>query len=154
MNAKEWIYRLPSWGYKEVSAPKNGGKYVGVATGGTHGHVLWFEFDNTITEYNYASLGNFGVRSINLSEYRWYEIKAPASTPEKKPEYNKKTNKVSYTYKSGDTFGQVICDLGLTTEHGLWGEDGDVAYYTKQLHDQGIYGNIPIGTTIKLTPRA
>lgn len=154
MNAKEWIYRLPSWGYKEVSAPRNGGKYIGVATGGTYGHVVNFEFDTTITEYNYASAGNFGVRSINLSEYRWYEIKAPvAPTPEKKPEYNKRTNKVSYTYKTGDTFGQVILDLGLATGHGLWGDDGDVAFYTRQLHEQGIYGNIPIGTTIKLTPR-
>lgn len=60
---------------------------------------------------------------------------------------------VSYTYKKGDTFGQVILDLGLNTSHGLWGADGDVAYYTEQLHKQGIYGNIPIGTTIYLTPR-
>ena len=50
---------------------------------------------------------------------------------------------VEYTYKAGDTFGQVINDLGLRTWHGLWGPDGDVAYYTAQL---GITGNIPIGT--------
>ena len=67
------------------------------------------------------------------------------------PKPPKKT--VSYTYKKGDTFGQVILDLGLNTSHGLWGADGDVNYYTEQLHEQGIYGNIPIGTTIYLTPR-
>ncbi len=73
----------------------------------------------------------------------------PVPTPAPKPP--KKT--VKYTYKKGDTFGQVILDLGLNTTHGLWGADGDVAYYTKQLNEQGIFGNIPIGTTIYLTPR-
>lgn len=60
---------------------------------------------------------------------------------------------IEYIYKAGDTFGQVIVNLGLKTSHGLWGTDGDVAYYTKQLNEQGIYGNIPIGATIKLTRR-
>ena len=72
----------------------------------------------------------------------------PTSTPQTAP-----SNEVSYTYKSGDTFGQVILNLGLQTNHGLWGEDGDVAFYTNQLHEQGIYGNIPVGTTIKLRRR-
>lgn len=150
MNAREWINRLPEWGYKEVSRPQNGGKYIGVLTGGTYGHVYWFEFDTTISEYNYASLGNYGVRSVNLAEARWFEIQAP-TTPTPTPTPSKK--EVKYTYKAGDTFGQVILDLGLNTDHGLWGEDGDVAYYTAQLHNQGIYGNIPIGTTITLKPR-
>ena len=72
----------------------------------------------------------------------------PTSTPQTAP-----NNEVSYTYKYGDTFGQVILNLGLQTNHGLWGEDGDVAFYTNQLHEQGIYGNIPVGTTIKLRRR-
>lgn len=50
-------------------------------------------------------------------------------------------------------FGQKLVDLGLATDNGLWGENGDVAYYTKQLNDQGIYGNLPIGKTIRLTRR-
>ena len=155
MNAKEWIYRLPSWGYNEVSAPKNGGKYVGVSQSGTYGHVVWFEFDSTISEYNFNNLGDFGVRTANLGYYRWFEIEAPGNpeptpTPEPTPA---PSDKVEYTYKPGDTFGQVICNLGLKTSHGLWGPNGDVAYYTEQLHQQGIYGNIPVGTTIVLTPR-
>ena len=149
MNAKEWIYRLPSWGYNKVDLPQNTGKYVGVSTKGQYGHVVWFEFDNTISEYNYSSVGNYDIRAIDLNQYIWYEIKAPVTpTPTPTP-----TKKVTYTYKSGDTFGQVICDLGLKTSHGLWGKDGDVNYYTEQLHQQGIYGNIPVGTTITLTPR-
>lgn len=67
--------------------------------------------------------------------------------------YDANTQTYYYTYKPGDTFGQVIKDLGLESGNGLWGENGDVAYYTKQLNDQGITGNIPIGTTIKLKHR-
>ena len=59
-------------------------------------------------------------------------------------------DKVLYTYQEGDTFGQVILDLGLASGHGLWGPDGDVAYYTNQL---GITGNIPVGTQLVFTRR-
>lgn len=65
---------------------------------------------------------------------------------------------IEYTYKAGDTFGQVIKDLGLESGNGLWGNNGDVNYYTQQLIDQGLWGNgmagnIPIGTTIRLKKR-
>lgn len=64
---------------------------------------------------------------------------------------------IEYTYKPGDTFGQVLVDLGLATDKGLWGDDGDVAFYDKQLWAQGapdpVTGNIPVGTTIKLRRR-
>lgn len=60
---------------------------------------------------------------------------------------------VEYTYKPGDTFGQVILDLGINTDKGLWGSGGDVEYYTKQLREQGIPGMVPIGTTIRLKKR-
>lgn len=66
------------------------------------------------------------------------------------------TETVTYTYKPGDNFGQVILDLGLMTDNGLWGTNGDVAYYTQQLVDQGVLdsnGNIPVGTMIKLQRR-
>lgn len=81
------------------------------------------------------------------------EMKNGAPT---QPESDEDT--VEYTYKPGDTFGQVILDLGLNTDNGLWGDNGDVNYYTQQLVDQGIWEdnqphNIPIGTTIKLRRR-
>lgn len=60
---------------------------------------------------------------------------------------------IEYIYKRGDTFGQVIKDLGLKTDKGLWGSDGDVAYYTKQLREQGIPGMVPIGKKIRLKRR-
>lgn len=65
-------------------------------------------------------------------------------------------NVVEYTYKPGDTFGQVIKNLGLDTDAGLWGPNGDVAFYTQQLSETGKLdsrGNIPVGTRIKLLRR-
>ncbi len=99
---------------------------------------------------------NFNVINMGMStfigafRYKAWKKVEPAPQPEPQPG---KKGYVTYTYKAGDTFGQVICNLGLKTSHGLWGPDGDVEYYSGQLHEQGIYGNIPIGTTIKLTPR-
>lgn len=158
MNAKYWVQRLAENGYtKVVDRPVNGGKYVGVSDKGEYGHVNWFEGGSTISEYNYLVRGGFSVRNIDLSAYKWVEIKAPAipapapATPDKKP--TKKDPAIYYTYQQGDTFGQVIVDLGLKTSHGLWGADGDVIYYTNQLRAQGITGNIPVGKQIKLTPR-
>ena len=77
-------------------------------------------------------------------------------TPPTTPTPPTPTKKVKYVYKQGDTFGQVICDLGLKTSHGLWGPDGDVAYYTRQLEAQGALdknGNVIVGREIVLTPR-
>lgn len=53
-------------------------------------------------------------------------------------------------------FGQKILDLGLATDKGLWGADGDVQFYTKQLYEQGAVdrnGNLKIGVPIKLRRR-
>lgn len=84
---------------------------------------------------------------------------------------NKTNNSGSVTEESSDTvtftlprandpeyggFAQKIIDLGLATDKGLWGSDGDVAFYTQQLYDQGALdanGNLKIGTPIKLKRR-
>lgn len=152
MNARYWVQRLAENGYtKVVDLPQNGGKYVGVSEAGTYGHVVWYEVDNVISEYNYLQRGCFSTRTINLSAYKWVEIQAPATSAQTaldSASTSKKT--VSYTYQKGDTFGAVITKLGLKTSRGLWGPDGDVNYYTSQL---GITGNIPVGTKLKFTPR-
>ena len=75
----------------------------------------------------------------------------PEPTPTPEPE------KVWYTYKQGDTFGQVLKDLGLDEGH-LWGDDGTVAYYTNQLWSTqpdvfDSNGNIKIGVPFYLIPR-
>ena len=63
------------------------------------------------------------------------------------------TDVIEYIYAPGDTFGRVLMKTGLSDGRNLWGPDGDVAYYAKQLNDQGISGNIPVGTKIKLKKR-
>lgn len=126
-------------------------------TNGECGHVAMYyngKFFGQNQGATNPAVGNpFNLMSLSLNGcagfYRPNIYDQPI--PPVPPKPPKKT--VSYTYKKGDTFGQVILNLGLNTSHGLWGADGDVQYYTEQLHEQGIYGNIPIGTTIYLTPR-
>ena len=126
-------------------------------TSGEFGHVAMYYNGKFFGQNQGASNGAIGtpfnLMSLSLNGCAGYYrpniyVEPIPPVPPKPPK-----KKVSYTYKKGDTFGQVILDLGLNTSHGLWGADGDVAYYTEQLHQQGIYGNIPIGTTIYLTPR-
>ena len=89
---------------------------------------------------------------------RSWIVPEPAPAPEPTPA---PSNTVSYTYVKGDYFSKVIQKLGLATANGLWGANGDVAYYNKQLENQGLvvykygkyWGNIPIGTTITLDRR-
>lgn len=79
MNAKNWVNRLPENGYRQVSAPVAGGKYVGILTSGTYGHACWWESGNTVSEYNYSVSHGYGVRTITLAQYLWFEIVAPAA---------------------------------------------------------------------------
>ena len=63
---------------------------------------------------------------------------------------------IEFTYNPGDTFGQKILDLGIATNNGLWGNNGDVAYYTQQLIDGGYLdgnGNVKLGVPIRLKKR-
>lgn len=96
---------------------------------------------------------------------------AAAKTEEDKAGANKSTSKKDAEKTTDDTvtftlprandpnyrgFGQKIVDLGLATDKGLWGSDGDVQFYTKQLYDQGALdanGNLKIGVPIKLKKR-
>lgn len=53
-------------------------------------------------------------------------------------------------------FGAKLQELGLATDKGLWGSDGDVVFYNKQLYDQGALdsrGNLKIGVPITLRRR-
>lgn len=66
------------------------------------------------------------------------------------------TDVITYTYKPGDTFGQVLLNLGLSDGSHLWGQGGDVEYYTQQLVDQNMLdsrGNVKLGVPFKLRRR-
>lgn len=76
----------------------------------------------------------------------------PQPTPEPEPD-----NRVYYTYKEGDNFGNVLKKLGLD-EGNLWGVNGTVNYYTDQLwnNEPDVFdenGNIKIGYEFYLIPR-
>lgn len=76
---------------------------------------------------------------------------APAPTPAPQPQ----DNKVTYTYVKGDYFSKVLVRLGLD-EGKLWGKNGTVNYYTKQLIEQNVLdkrGNVKIGVPFTLIKR-
>ena len=137
----------------------------GIWNNGAYGHVAmyyqgkWLGQNQGAADGNVGNVANLmGLSLTGLVGYfrpNIYNTVKPAPAPAPVPEQPKPTadNVVNYTYKQGDTFGQVIKNLGLATSHGLWGDDGDVAYYNQQLHEQGIWGNVPVGSTIKLVKR-
>lgn len=142
-----------------------------IFSGGTYGHV-----GMALGGYNngYVALlgtnqggaacrgGGSATNIINMSLRGFVGAFRPKSyihvdpTPTPAPE-----GTVQYTYVKGDNFGSVVLRLGLGTSYGLWGPNGDVAFYNQQLLAQGIVvladgrivGNIPIGTTITLERR-
>lgn len=103
----------------------------------------------------FRRLGTGTIRKpANIAPGNGSSSDGPADAPAKSNKDEGET--VSFKYEPGDSFGQKIIDLGLATDNGLWGEDGDIAYYTRQLRDQGAldsYGNIILGKSWKLKKR-
>lgn len=121
MNAKNWIYRLPSWGFSQVAVPLKGGKYVGVNPNGAYGHVIWFEDvvnDTTvsISEYNYDYLGNYNTRNVSVSGYVWFQVAAPPATPAPNPDPTPVPDNPSGDIQVGDTV--VASGVGTADSYG------------------------------------
>lgn len=151
-----WLVK--NYGFKYIETPVEGA----IGSGGwntTYGHTAMYLYStgaNTamVNDANYKPL-TVATHNMNISGWVWVvpgdytpaPKPTPTPTPAPKPTVDENGN-VSYTYKKGDTFGQVLVDLGLD-EGNLWG-DGTVKRYTEQLNNQGIYGNIPVGKTIQL----
>ena len=96
---------------------------------------------------------NDQVTSEELDEY--YKTKNSKEKPKEETKENP-DDYIEFTYNPGDTFGQKILDLGIATNNGLWGDNGDVAYYTQQLMDGGYLdgnGNVRFGVPIRLKKR-
>lgn len=146
-----------------------------VFNGGAYGHVglvLGYTDENHVllageNQGGAACAGGgaaVNIINMSLNNFRggflpkaWYVEPAPEPEPEPAS-----SDKISYIYVPSDYFSGVVVRLGLATWHGLWGVDGDVAYYNQQLLAQGlvmddngrIYGNIPIGSELVLERRA
>lgn len=96
---------------------------------------------------------NDQVTSEELDEY--YKTKNSKEKPKEETKENP-DDYIEFTYNPGDSFGQKILDLGIATNNGLWGDNGDVAYYTQQLIDGGYIdgsGNVKLGVPIRLKKR-
>ena len=101
----------------------------------------------------------FFSRLFSRSKKGAEKAKKEADDLKSKPKEKTKENPddyIEFTYNPGDAFGQKILDLGIATNNGLWGDNGDVAYYTQQLIDGGYLdgnGNVKLGVPIRLKKR-
>lgn len=77
--------------------------------------------------------GEYTTRDAAFSGMSDYIKNIRNNSTSEEPEEQEEDEYVTITFEPGDTFGQKIIDSGLATEHGLWGEDGDAAYYARQL---------------------
>ena len=92
---------------------------------------------------------NLGLGSF-LGAFRPKTYEKPEPSPTPTP-----SGDVTYTYVKGDYFSKVLVKLGLD-EGNLWGANGTVRHYTKQLVEQGVLdrnGNVFIGVPFTLTRR-
>lgn len=152
----EWL--VNNYGFKYISEPVKGA----IGSGGfntLYGHTamfLYYTGENTamVNDANYVPL-TVSTHNMNIDGWVWvvpgnYEPEpTPAPTPA--PE----SDEVFYTYKQGDYFSKVLKNLNLD-ENNLWGDNGTVNYYTKQLIDQNMLdlnGNVKVGIPFKLVKR-
>lgn len=94
---------------------------------------------------------NINIKNL-IGYYRPKAYVKPAPAPEPTPTPAPAKGEVTYTYVKGDYFSKVLVKLGLDGGK-LWGKDGTVAYYTKQLVEQGVLdknGNVIIGKPFTL----
>lgn len=104
----------------------------------------------------YCEGGGAATNIINLNIKNLIGFYRPIAyiKPEPEPEPTPSTD-LTYTYVKGDYFSKVLKELGID-EGKLWGKDGTVEFYTKQLIEQDmldICGNVKIGIPFTLKQR-
>lgn len=142
----------------------NSGTYghVGMATGYYNNGYITLEGQNQGGGLCPGSTMGARTNIINISlksfagafRPKAYNKPAPAPTPAPTPAPSP-AKELTYTYKKGDYFSKVLVKLGLD-EKKLWGENGTVKYYTKQLVEQNVLdsrGNVKIGVPVTLKRR-
>lgn len=145
----EWLVK--NYGFKYIDKPVKGA----IGSGGfntQYGHTALYLYStgtNTamVNDANWTPL-KVATHNMNISGWVWvvpgnYEpTPEPTPTPTPTPQ-----DEITYTYQYGDTFGRVLTKLGLGG-NDLWGENGAVRYYTRQLIEQDmldINGNVRVG---------
>lgn len=138
-----------------------------VTDGGTYGHVC-----QAAGPYNNGYVaclgqnqagpacpgGGAATNIVNLSMATFLGALRPKTYEEPEPTPPTPTptpsGEVTYSYVPGNTFGQVLLDLGLSDGTHLWGAGGDVEHYTRQLVEQNVLdyrGNVLLYTPFTLT---
>ena len=155
----DWLER--NFGWKEIDSPVEGA----IGSGGwntLYGHTaefLYWVSDGVamVSDANYVPL-TVDTHTMNVTGWRWAVPGdyTPDPTPTPTPTPTPKPDTVSYSYVPGDSFGRVLIKLGLD-EGNLWGENGTVRYYTKQLVEQNVLdrrGNVLLYTPFTLKRRS
>ena len=152
-------YLVKYHGWKYIETPVEGA----IGSGGfntKYGHTAMYLYStgtNTamVNDANYVPL-TVSTHNMNISDWVWVVPDSYEPTPDPEPEPTPTPEKeLTYTYVKGDYFSKVLVKLGLD-EGNLWGDDGTVVYYTKQLVSQGVLdarGNVKIGQPFTLTRR-
>lgn len=120
-------------GYVALLGENQGGASCGPGVGGSATNII-----------------NISIKNF-IGGYRPKAYIKPEPTPTPTP-----SDKITYSYVPGDTFGQVLLDLGLSDGSHLWGAGGDVEYYTRQLVEQNVLdrrGNVLLYTPFTLTKK-
>lgn len=151
-DAAKWL--VDNFGWQYTDKPVEGA----IGSGGfntLYGHTAEYLY-STGTNTAMVSDANFvplTVATHNLDITGWVWVVPGDYRPDVQPNTEpNQNNEVSYVYAPGDCFSKVLVKLGLD-ENNLWGDNGTVRYYTKQLIEQNMLdakGNVKIGVQFKL----
>ena len=150
----QWL--VDNFGWQYIDTPV----YGAIGSGGfntLYGHTamfLYFTGTNTamVNDANYVPLT---VATHNMNIDGWVWVVPGDYKPEPEPTPTPVPSEIVYSYVPGDYFSKVLVELGLD-EGNLWGEDGTVKYYTKQLIEQNMLdrnGNVLLYTPFRLVKR-
>lgn len=160
-NVAEWLVK--NYGFKYIDQPVKGA----IGSGGfntTYGHTALYLYSTgansaMVNDANWTPL-KVATHNMNISGWVWvvpgnYEPKKEEPTPTPSPVNPNQPDSVTYSYQGGDYFAKVLRKLGYD-EGNLWGSEGSVKYYTKQLIEQNVLdknGNVKIGVPFTLYKR-
>ena len=152
-----WL--VNNFGWKYIDEPVTGA----IGSGGfntRYGHTAMFLYwisDGVamVNDANYTPL-TVATHPMNTSGWVWVVPGDYTPDPEPTPVPTPTPSGIiKYSYVPGDYFSGVLVKLGLD-ENNLWGEDGTVRYYTRQLVEQNVLdnnGNVLLYTPFTLTRR-
>lgn len=151
-----WL--VDNYGWKYTDSPVEGA----IGSGGfntLYGHTAMYLYttgNNTamVNDANYVPL-TVATHNMNISGWVWVVPGDYEPEPEPTPEPTPIPSEITYSYVPGDYFSKVLVDLGLD-EGNLWGENGTVKYYTRQLIEQNVLdrnGNVLLYTPFRLVKR-